>query len=204
MKSQSNTATGMTYSELMKSNFFRFPGHNPIVHRIFNPFVTALIMFVAITAYVKIADGEWTFAIIVAFIASCFMSMKIALATMMIPSGHGVGMVKKGRLSVLGLPTPAVVMFGIILTIILAMNALAFSPGATLDMGRMKMFSVSMLFGFILSICSWRFHTYYETWYGSEYAARMEFKAKGYGDEIIEEKIAALRERGILEPLPLV
>jgi hypothetical protein len=190
---------GITYEQLMESNFLKHPTHSKIVHTIFNPFIIAVIILMATTTYVKIADGDWTFALMVGFIASMFMSMKIAMATMIVPAGHGVGMVKKGKLSVLGLPTPAVVMLGIIFLTILGMNYVAFSYNGPLGgFERMKIFGVAMLFGFIMSICSWRFHVYYNMWYGSEYDARLEFKNKGYDDKEIESKVKQLKKQGIL------
>ncbi len=192
-----NEKSSMTYEKLMNSHFLKYPTSNPVVYAIFNPFMTALISFVAITAYVKIVDGDWMMALITALVASAFMQMKMSLMFMNV-DGHGVGISKRGKLSVMGLPNAAVVMLGILLLIILAINFIAFTADTTLDFARVKMFGVSMLFGYILSICSWRFHTFYDTWYGSEYNARMEFKGKGNTDEQITEKIAKLKEMGIL------
>jgi hypothetical protein len=60
------------------------------------------------------------------------------------------------------------------------------------------MMGVSLLFSFIMSLLSWRFHSYYANWYGSEYVARMEFKSKGNSDEVIETKIKKLKKIGII------
>ncbi len=190
---------GITYEQLMESNFLKHPTHNEVVHAIFNPIIIAIIILVTTTTYVKITDGDWIFSLMVGFITSILMSIKLAMATMIIPAGHGVGIVKKGKLSVLGLPNSAVIMFSIILLLILALNYITITYNYSFEtFTRIRMFSLSMLFGFILSICSWRFHTYYNTWYGSEYDARLEFKNKGYDDELIENKITKLKKQGIL------
>jgi hypothetical protein len=194
----STETTGITYEKLMKSGLMRYPNHSPIVHAIFNPFVTAVIMFVAIMAYVVLADGDWEFAVIVACLAAFFMSMKIAMVGMFL-SGHGVGIIKKGKFSVLGLPTVATVILSIPFLLLVFLTYLSFTAPDAEMFGRLRIFCVSFLFGFIVSLLSWRFHTYYETWYGDEYAARMEFKGKGYSDDVIEEKLQVLRNIGILD-----
>ena len=186
----------MTYEKLMNSHFLKYPTHSKIVHAIFNPFVVAAIILVATTTYVKIVDGDWMFAIMDGMICSMFLSMKMGLVAMQM-SGHGVGMIKKGKLSVLGLPSAAVVMFAIILALLLTITAIGYTaPGGGFE--RVQMLGVSMLFGFIMSVLSWRLHSYYTTWYGSEYTARMEFKGKGYSDALIEEKVDKLKKMGII------
>lgn len=197
MENLTNKETGITYEKLMNSHFLRFPSHSKIVHTIFNPFMVGAIIFVAVMIYLVIADGDWMFAVMVAGICSMFMSMKIALATMQ-TSGHGVGIIKKGKLSVLGLPSAATGILGIILFLILAIIYVSFAAPEE-HFERVQMFGISMLFGFVMSLLSWRFHTYYETWYGSEYDARQEFIQKGYTEEVIKEKIALLKKKGILQ-----
>ncbi len=192
-----NEKSSMTYEKLMNSHFLKYPTHSAIVHAIFNPFIVAAIILVAVTTYIKIVDGDWTFALMVGFIASMFLSMKMAMVGQMM-NGHGVGLRKKGKLSVLGLPSAAVVMYTIILGLLVTITAISFFSKSDVDFGRAQMFGVSMLFGFVMSILSWRLHTYYTTWYGSEYEARMEFKNKGYSDEVIAAKVKKLKEMGIL------
>lgn len=192
-----NEKSSTTYEKLMNSHFMKHPTHSRIVHAIFNPFIVAAIILVAVTLYIKIADGDWTFALMVGFIASMFLSMKMAMVGQMM-NGHGVGIVKKGKLSVLGLPSAAVVMYTIILGLLGTITVISFTANSDVDFGRAQMFGVSMLFGFVMSILSWRLHTYYTTWYGSEYDARMEFKNKGYSDEVIDGKVKKLKEMGIL------
>lgn len=195
----SNKNRQITYEELMDSHFMKYPSHSRIVHVIFNPFIVVAIILVATTGYVKIVDGDWTFALMVGVICSMFLSMKMAMVSMQM-SGHGVGMIKKGRLSVLGLPSAAVVMLVIILSLILGIIIVAYTaPEDGLEgFKRVKLMGISMLFGFIMSVCSWRFHSYYTIWYGSEYSARIEFKNKGNSDEEIELKVKKLKKKGII------
>ena len=195
-KQINNEKSSMTYEELMNSHFLKYPTHSKIVHAIFNPFVVASIILVATTAYVKIVDGDWVFALMVGGICSMFLSMKMAMVAMQM-SGHGVGLIKKGRLSVLGLPTPAVVMFAIIFGLLLTITIIGYTaPNGGFE--RVQMLGTSMLFGFIMSVLSWRFHSYYTMWYGSKYDAMMEFKNKGYDEETIKLKVEKLKKMGII------
>ena len=179
-KQINNEKSSMTYEELMNSHFLKYPTHSKIVHAIFNPFVVASIILVATTAYVKIVDGDWVFALMVGGICSMFLSM-----------------IKKGRLSVLGLPTPAVVMFAIIFGLLLTITIIGYTaPNGGFE--RVQMLGTSMLFGFIMSVLSWRFHSYYTMWYGSKYDAMMEFKNKGYDEETIKLKVEKLKKMGII------
>lgn len=196
-KNATSGKSRMTYEKLMDSNFIKFPNHSNVVHNLFNPFVVALISFIATGLYTLLMDGDWGFTIIVAMVCAAYMQMKIAFVTMNI-HGHGVGIIKKGKFSLLGLPTVVTIMLLIIFTIILLLNIIAYGADTNLDFGRVQIFASSMMFGFIMSMLSWRFHSYYETWYGSEYDARMELTQKGYSGEEIEQQIAALKKKGIL------
>ena len=188
--------SSMTYEKLMNSHFLQHPTHSRILHTIFNPFIVAAIILIATTTYVKIADGDWTFAIMVGMICSLFLSMKMGMVSMQM-HGHGVGIIKKGKLSVLGLPNAAVVVWGILLALLTAMTVMAYTaPEGGFE--RMQILCVSLLFGFVMSVLSLRLHSYYATWYGSEYDARLEFKNKGYSDEVIADKLKKLKEMGIL------
>ncbi|HWC58034.1 MAG TPA: hypothetical protein VG621_03770 [Candidatus Paceibacterota bacterium] len=195
----SNKKRQITYEELMNSHFMKYPSHSRTVHILFNPFIVAAIILFVTAGYAKIMDGDWTFTIMVGLLTSMFLCMKMAMVTTQM-NGHGVGMIRKGRLSVLGLPSSAVVMFAIILFLILAIITVAYTaPQDGLGgFKRVQILGLSMLFGFIMSVLSWRFHSYYETWYGSEYSARMEFREKGYSNDEIEAKIKKLRKLGII------
>jgi len=184
------------YEGLLDSFLIRCPKYNRFAYLIFNPFIVAAIIMIAITVYIKISDGDWSYAVIVGAMASMFMSMKIALVGMQM-TGHGVGLIKKGRLSVLGFPNVVVVMLGMILFLLLAITIIGYTAPER-NFERIQLFGTSMLFGFIMSLLSWRLHTYYNTWYASEYLARMEFMSKGYSDEEIEERVKKLKEKGIL------
>lgn len=191
-----NEKSSLTYEELMNSHFLKYPTHSRIVHVIFNPFIVAAIILVATTTYVKIVDGDWGYALMVGMICSMFLSMKMAMVAMQM-NGHGVGMIKKGKLSVLGLPSAAVVMYAIILALLTTITVLSYTaPGGGFE--RVQQLGVCMLFGFVMSVLSWRLHSYYTTWYGSEYDARMEFKNKGYSDEVVAEKLQKLKKMGVL------
>ena len=189
--------SSLTYEELMNSHFMRHPTHSKLVHSIFNPFLIAGIILVSTITYAKVIDGDWILAIMIGMICSLFLSMKMGLVGMMM-SGHGVGLVKKGKLSVLGLPSAAVVLYSIVLGLILMIVIISYTSASGSDFKRVQIFGTSMLFGFCMSILSWRFHTYFNTWYGSEYDARMEFKNKGFSENKIEESLKKLKEIGIL------
>jgi hypothetical protein len=191
-----NEKSSLTYEELMNSHFLKYPTHSRIVYVIFNPFIVTAIILVATTMYVKIVDGDWGYALMVGMICSMFLSMKMAMVAIQM-NGHGVGMIKKRKLSVLGLPSAAVVMYAIILSLLTTITVLGYTaPGGGFE--RVQQLGVCMLFGFVMSVLSWRLHSYYTTWYGSEYDARMEFKNKGYSDEVVAEKLQKLKKMGVL------
>jgi hypothetical protein len=188
-----NKKRQITYEELMDSHFMKHPSHSRIVHVIFSPPIVAAIILVVTTGYVKIADGDWAFALTVGALCSMYLFIKILMITPQM-TGHGVGLVKKGKFSVLGLTSIAVAMFTVILFLISAITVLGYIGGFE----RAHQLGESMLFGFVMAMLSWRFHSYYETWYGSEYDARVQFKNKGNSDEVIEGKIKKLKKRGII------
>ncbi len=59
-------------------------------------------------------------------------------------------------------------------------------------------FPTLLVISCVLVLLTWKFHMYYETWYGSDYDARMEFKNRGYNDEQITYAIEQLYKIGIL------
>lgn len=195
-----NVASGksrMTYEKLMNSNFIKFPNHSNVVHKLFNPFVVALINFIATGMYAFLFDGDLGFAFINAFICGAYMTLKISFVSMNM-TGHGVGIIKKGKLSLLGFPTGISIFLLTLFTIILMMNIVAFTGETDMDFERVQILSASLMFSFVMIMLSWRFHSYYETWYGSEYDAKCELVKKGYGEHEIEQKIAELKRKGIL------
>lgn len=189
----------ITYEELMNSHFMKFPTHSKVVHTIFSPWVVCLIIIVVVGTTTYLIDGGIDMAIMTALVAGAYVPMKIAIATMDM-DGHGVGLIKKGKISLLGLPTVASVMYFILFAIVTAIIFVAFTDSSGVHFGRVQIFGIAMMCSLIMSLLSWRFHTYYETWYGSEYAARMQFKSKGYSDKVIEDKIRLLKKRNILRP----
>lgn len=194
---KNNKNRQITYDELMNSPFMRFPSHSKIVHDIFNPLTVSLIVMITVGTTIMIIDGDGVFAIMLALICGAYAPIKILMVGNQM-TGHGVGVVRNGKFSFLGLSTVATIILSILFIVIVSLNYIAFTAPNTQDFQRVQMFSVSMLFSFIMSLLSWRFHTYYETWYGSRYDAILEFKKKGYSDEEIEVKIKKLKKQGIV------
>lgn len=188
----------ITY-EMLMNHYVKFPNHSLLVHKLFNPYLVMLIVLcvTGITTYVL--DGDFMFALIVSFLTACFLGIKM-ISSFNILHGHGIGIVKTGRFRVIGLPEKAFYVLLVPFVLIVILNILAFTQTSEFpsDDMRLKLFAGSFLFGFIMSLLSWRFHTYYETWYGSEYDARIEFKSKGYSEDLIENSIQELYKKGVL------
>lgn len=189
----------ITYEELMSSHFMRFPAHSRIVHIIFNPLLCGCILMVLTVLCAKIVGTDWSISIISGVFAA-YALIRQYQAQMNL-KGHGVGLIKKGKFSVLGLPqgmSIASIFFGLV---IITMFTGSFLGDFNSDKTSLnfKTLSSALLASHILSLLSWRLHTYYETWYGDEYKARIEFKNRGLSDHKIEEYIVLLRRKGILE-----
>ncbi|MDB5188470.1 MAG: hypothetical protein JWM92_68 [Candidatus Nomurabacteria bacterium] len=196
-----NTRSSMTYDQLMDSHFLKFPGHSKVVHTIFNPWVIMVIIVIAVAMYSLHMGHSISFAIGSAVLCGLYMQGKLLMIGMQM-TGHGVGIIKKGKFSFLGLPTVATVCLLVLFTIILFLNYTAFitAPSNDPDFNRVRVLAVSLLFSFAMAMLSWRFHTYYETWYGSEYDARYEFKyRRGYSEEEVERRIKILRSKGYIQ-----
>ncbi len=189
----------MTYEECM--NFFiKYPNHSKTLHRVFSPIVVTLTIFIGVFTLNKFFEGTTSFALLTACISTGFVFSKILLVQNML-NGHGVGIKKKGRFQVLGLTEKVFWKLLVPFILILIMNILAFMNDDLefpKDAMRFRLFVVSILFVYIMSMLCWRFHIYYETWYGDEYKARVEFKNRGDSDEEIERKIEILYKQGTL------
>src|SRR6185436_896068 len=190
----------ITYEELMNSHFMRFPSHSRILHIIFNPICLCVVLFPLITFISWAAGVPLYAAIMIASIAGGIVPLK-QFRTQAKLRGHGVGLIKKDGFTFLGMPKTmslgAIIMGFVLLVMVLAVFfGPSDDPHVTLNF---KALSLSLFVSHIISLLSWRFHTYSETWYGDEYKARMEFKKRGMKDSEIEEYIQRLRKMGILE-----
>jgi hypothetical protein len=74
----------------------------------------------------------------------------------------------------------------------------SFFTEASIVISKASFLAIALLFSYMMSIATWRLHTYYKVWYGSEDDARFEFRSKHYSDEIVVGKIKKLKELGIL------
>ncbi len=198
-KQQNKSDKGMTYEQLMSSHLMKFPSHSKVVHTIFHPFLIALVIAISTIGYTWIKDGDPGFALIVGVI-SAYVSFKMYYASSQL-TGHGVGIIKKGKFSVLGLPSILVLLYSIALLLLLGMLIISH----TAEDGhfpsfyaRAQVFTLCALFSFVISLLSWRFHIYHETWYGSEHDARLEFQKRGLSKSDIEAKVALLKRNGII------
>jgi hypothetical protein len=108
-------------------------------------------------------------------------------------TGHGVGIVKKQKLSVWGLNNVAVIMYSIIGVLIIALLMLP------TDNKNVDAFAVSMLASYIMGLLYWRLHQYYDTWYGNEHDARLEFKQRGLTQDQISERIFDLKKKNVIK-----
>lgn len=119
-------------------------------------------------------------------------------------TGHGVG-VRKVRMIA---KMPAVFwVFGLlIITICIVALTQLHTPETIESLGAITAanimnFIVVVLIGTVISVLRWYLGGYEDTFFGSEYEARVEFEARGYSPEEIERRIAVLRqycdERGV-------
>ncbi len=187
----------MTYEQLLNAHFLKHPGHSKIVHFIFQPLVVLPTALIAVFVYSLVKTGDSELSFLIAIFAAMYPIVKFFLVGAQM-TGHGVGLIKKGPLPLLGLTTVATICELLILGVIIFLVVVAYQAPESLGFEKVKVFSVSLLFSFIMSMLYWRFHAYYETWYGSEYDARIEFQKKGYAAEIVEERIEELKRKGIL------
>jgi hypothetical protein len=93
----------------------------------------------------------------------------------------------------------SIVMLLLTISMVVATFTKGFRTGLQPDTVRSyQLLSVSMFTALFLSLLTWRFRLFYETWYGDEYKARLEFKNKGCGKIQIEKNIKELKRLGIL------
>ncbi len=115
--------------------------------------------------------------------------------------GHGVFHKKQRRIR--GFNIPMVSYFGFIAVIIIGFLYTIYSPEAKADfdpitINNLQYVGWSMAIGFVMSFVVWHYHTYYETFKGSEYDARVQLTGKGYSDEEVNIKVIQLRQTGFI------
>lgn len=199
MKKEKN----ITYEELMNSHFMKFPGHSKVLHYIFDPIAISIYLFILISLVGYLYGVGLGLSIFIAAVSviSVILKQSSSYHTM---TGHGVGLKKKGKFSILGLSTALSIGFLIISSLSLVMVLGSFSESFNKGMMdyqtvlNFRALSLSFFICTVFSLLSWRFHIYYETWYGSQYDAMIECKNKGMSVEQTEQFIENLRKAGIL------
>ena len=192
-KSNTNTKKyGITYDELMKSPILDFPEINYFLYKLFSlTFVILFSLFFAFAFSFYKTKGDLFLAFFIGLLSlTPILKMYAANCNM---TGHGVGIIKKQKLSVFGLSSIAVIMYSIIGILIIT---LLVSPT---DNENVDAFAVSMFVSYIMGLLYWRLHQYYDTWYGSEYDARIEFQQRGLTQDQISERIFDLKKKGVIK-----
>lgn len=191
----------MNYEQLMNSHLVNHPSNPKWLHELFRPLWVALFLIVAFIGTSIFLEVDKGLGIFASLIFGGYVLVKLSFFQMI--SGHGVGRVKKGAFSFLGLP----MMVSVIMLLLLLMSVVmiastftvefreAFFPETILNL---RVVSWYFFISIIASLLCWRFHIYYETWYGDEYEARREFEEKGIDNEEIERRISLMRKKGIL------
>ena len=185
-----------SYEELLNSKQVKFPGYNKTLYTLCSPSVAFAVILVIVTAIAKIVYGEWGFAFASAVFSSMFIVLEVATLGEM--SGHGVGVIKKERTTILGLPATIFMAYSSIICLIVLLMLVSFFTEMSMVISKATFLVIALLFSYMMSIATWRLHTYYKVWYGSEDDARLEFRSKHYSDEIVVGKIMKLKELGIL------
>lgn len=192
----------ITYEELMNSHFMRYPSSPKWLYNMFNPVVVMITLAAAVIIAGKILNIDHALVAMITFITSWITYRRHTTYRLFV--GHGIGHIKKGKFSFLKLPTTgmsisSIVMLLLTISMIIATFTKGFRTGLQPDTVRSyQLLSVSMFTAFAVSLLTWRFRLFYETWYGDEYKARLEFKNKGYGKIQIEKNIKELKRLGIL------
>ena len=158
--------------------------------------MTFAMILVIVTSVAKIMYGEWGFAFITATISAFYIVLKVTTIGDMV--GHGVGVIRREKVTILGIPGTIFAVYGVLsfLMLLVAIISFFFEENAVLT--KATFLSITMMFGLIMSMLTWRLHTYYKVWYGNEDDARLEFKNRYDKDEVVEFKVNKLKELGIL------
>ena len=194
----------MNYEQLTNTHFIKYPSHPKWLHEIFRPFWVSMFLAAAFCTHSSFFELEedWLF-LWLSFFCAIMPILKIAFAQNFL-LGHGVGLIKKSRFSLLGLPNWMTII-QIVLILGTGWAALKLNYGEIKEENFnlkailiLKLLFSYLFISFLASLLSWRFHTYYETWYGSECDAKSEFENKGFSKEEIEKKINLLKKKGII------
>ena len=183
----------------------KFPDHSPLVHKLFNPYYIAL--FLAVVSIVVLYWAKYdTFGIGFMTLFTLVVYVK-QVAVQYLFTGHGVRIRKDPKKTIIfGLPIRNFIF--LLIPVILSLVILALSIYSIINveqglylfgsLAKTIAFPTLLVISCVLVLLTWKFHMYYETWYGSDYDARMEFKKRGYNDEEITYAIEQLYKIGIL------
>ncbi len=190
----------LTYSDLVNHEM-KYPGHPKFLHRLFSPFVIGSILFFLFVLLGLLLGANIMVTIIASLIGTFYVQLKVFIATNSL-NGHGVGVVKVKK-RVLGLPPKVFLwmllpLFGSAVLVYIAFFKTGNLSGFAVTQANIKIFSLALFIGTLMTFFVWRFHTYYLTWYGDSYDALKEFKDKGFSDEKIKIMMARLYKQGIL------
>ena len=191
----------MTYEQAI-NHYVKFPGHSLVLHKIFNPLVSTPAIVVVMVAGAYLLNLDMYLGVFIAILAGGLFPLKLSgMFNTLI--GHGVGIYERGRFRILGIPEK---MFYIIIPvptalIIVMIWTTGYLESSTLTESTILNYQFlvgSLALGFLVSLLSWRFHTYYETWYGSEYDARVSFTKSSSSENEVLKKLEVLYRNGIL------
>ncbi|HRH31377.1 MAG TPA: hypothetical protein PK950_01800 [Candidatus Paceibacterota bacterium] len=195
---KNNKPTGITYDELMNSRFLEFPGHNEALYKIFSTIGAVLIIAAAsIASGIMLQRDAGIITLTTLFSLMLLMKMQYSFTHI---SGHGVGIVRKSKFSILGAPKKLSISFVILFVLTLFMVSLSFAGDFSFDDTQLNFqyLSSCLFFAVIILMLNWRLYAYYTTWHGDEYAARVYFTKKGFSSSTIQECIDTLKLKGIL------
>lgn len=137
-----------------------------------------------------------TFSIALCVTLGWFVYGKLAIA-MSFTQGYGV---KKGVMTVLGIPLVLFTFMAVIVCLVIGFLMLIYEP-STLQpetSANLRAFGWSAASGAATAICHWYLHARREYFYESEYNIRAQCQERGDGPKAIEEMIADCRKRGIV------
>ncbi|MDE1925505.1 MAG: hypothetical protein KGH79_05045 [Patescibacteria group bacterium] len=119
------------------------------------------------------------------------------LSSNLMPTGHGVG----GKRHVLGMPIALFAGYLVVLALALFIGLVNDPMLLSVTNANFRVLGLSICYGWAAALVDWYVFSYSDTYYVSEYAARMMLKERGASKEEIERVLAELRTKGILRPL---
>ena len=185
-----------SYEELLQSKPIKYPTYNKTLYNLFSPHMTFTMILVIVTSVAKLMYGEWGFAFITATISAFYIVLEVTTIGDMV--GHGVGVIRREKVTIVGIPGTIFAVYSVLSLLMLLVVIISLFFEEKVVLTKATFLSIAMMFGLIMSMLTWRLHTYYKVWYGNEDDARLEFKDRYDNDEVIKVKVNKLKELGIL------